>query len=168
MPNIITEIGEHKNEDAIDRLIYYMFSSPFAVRTGTNRVLGCDVESIVNSYKLVQMHHAKTDGKQIQHIIIGTSEAENIMDGMAWVIALAASDYIGSRFQCCYAVHHGSYDNPNYVHIHLAVNTVSWLDGNRYHEKRQNEYDLKNYLNSYTQEMYRWKCIQEKSIPWDL
>lgn len=167
MPVVINKIGEHKNSDAIDKLIHYLFSSPFRVRCGTHMVFGSNESAVINSFKLVQIHHGNTpEKKQIQHVIIGFANHESISDGMAWNIALGAMEYIGQRFQCCFAVHHGSIEQPDYVHIHIAINIISWLDGNRYYENDQNLYNLSGFLNDFTQGMYKWRVGQEQSEPW--
>lgn len=168
MPLIVMKTGEHKNADAIDKVIQYIFSSPYYAYGGKNRVFGCNVKAIIDSFKLVQAHYDKTDGKQIQHMIIGFNKHEGIGTGMAYNIALAAAQYIGNRFQCCYVVHKGSGDNPNYVHIHLAINTVSWIDGKRYYENNQNLYDLAACLNSSTNEMYYWSVRTDSSCSWEI
>lgn len=134
--------GEHRNPDAIYNLIHYMFSSPFIVRGGTSVVFANDLESIADSFNLVQMHYGKSDRKRIHYIVIGFNVNEGISDGMAWDTAMAATAYLQHRVQCCYAVHHGSRKNQKYIHIHLAVNTISWADGNGFYEQNQNLYDL--------------------------
>lgn len=168
MPFIVMKTGEHRNTDAIDKVIHYIFSSSFYAYGGVNRVFGINEQAIVDSFKVIQEHFDKTDGKHIQHIIIGFDKKEGIGIGMAYNIAIAAAQYIGNRFQCCYAVHKGSSDNPNYVHIHLAINTVSWLDGNRYYETNQNLYDLAGYLNNSTGDMYYWKVRTDPSCSWEI
>lgn len=157
MPVIAMKKGEYRNPDAIYNVIHYMFKSPFIVRGGTGMVFANNLESIVDSFNLVQVHYGKSDRKRIHHIVIGFNETEGISDGMAWDIAIAATAYLQQRVQCCYAVHHGSVEQPKYIHIHLAVNTISWVDGNGFYDQDQNLYDLKSFLNSYTQGMYQWK-----------
>lgn len=162
------KIGGHRNPDAIDNVIRYIFSSPFYVYGGVNRVFGLSEQIVIDGFKLVQEHYDKTDGKQIQHVIIGLDKREGVGTGMAYNMAIAAAGYIGKRFQCCYAVHNGSYDDPDYIHIHLAINTVSWLDGNRYYENNQNLYDLAGFLNSSTNGMYLWQVRTDLSSSWEI
>ena len=168
MPLIVMKTGEHRNIDAIDNVIHYIFSSSFYTYGGTNRVFGLNEQDIIDSFKLVQGHYNKTDGKKIQHTIIGFDKFEGIGIGMAYNIAINAAEYIGNRFQCCYAVHSGSHDKPNYIHIHLAINTISWFDGNRYYENNQNLYDLAGHLNSSTNRMYYWGLEKDPSSSWEI
>ena len=168
MPIIIMTTGAHKNEEAIGNLIDYMYSSSHLVYGSPFMVFSYNQKSIINSFKLVQEHFDGLDKKRIQHIIIGFDNHEKVADGMAWDIAEAATMFLGNRFQCCYAVHHGSSEDPNYVHIHLAVNPVSWLDGNRYYENDQNLYDLKGVLNHHTSGMYQWLTKRKESSPWSI
>lgn len=168
MPIIIMTTGAHKNEEAICNLINYMYSSSHLVCGSPYMVFHSDRKSIINSFKLVQEHFGGLDKKRIQHLIIGFEKHEKVADGMAWDIAEAAIMFLGNRFQCCYAVHHGSFEDSNYVHIHLAVNTVSWLDGNRYYENDQNLYDLMGVLNHHTSGMYQWTTQRKESSPWSI
>lgn len=168
MSIIVMKTGGYKNEDAIDNLIHYMYSSHYFCRGDAYMVFNSSPDYIIQGFKMIQEHFRETDKKRVQHIIIGFSKIEEIKEGMAWCIAESAITYIGNRFQCCYAIHHGSKDDPDYIHIHLAINPVSWLDGNRYYENDQNLYDLKSALNYYTLGMYQWNIVRDPSTSWEI
>lgn len=155
--------GAHTNNDAIERLIYYMYSSAYNCGGESYMVFNYHLPSIINSFKLVQNHFDKEDRKRIQHIIIGFSKKEFVSEYEACIIGMNALQYIGSRFQCCFVVHHGSINDPDYIHIHIAVNPVSWVDGNRYYECNQNLIDLKEVLDKQTGGMYQWHYKMEAS-----
>lgn len=154
MPNITLKTGQHLNEDAIGRLLNYMVSSPYIISSGSRRVLSYNLQTVIDSFKVVQDKFDKTDGKRIHHIIIGFHEKDLVANGIATQIAEDVVSYLEKRFQCCYVVHHGSSDNPNYIHIHLAVNTISWLDGRRMSEELETLYNLAAYLRQSTGEYY--------------
>lgn len=155
--------GAHTNNDAIERLIYYMYTSAYYDSGDTCMVFDYNIESIINSFVMVQNHFGKADRKRIQHIVIGFSKSEFITDYEACMMGMSALQYIGSRFQCCFVVHHGSINEPDYIHIHIAVNPVSWMDGNRYYECNQNLIELKEVLDKQTGEMYQWHYKMDAS-----
>lgn len=124
------------------------------------------ISSIVNSFQLVQNHYGIPSGRRVQHIIIGFADRDGVTQNGLDVIARQAAWFIGQRFQCCYGIHQGSENHRCYDHIHLAVNTVSYVDGKRYYETMQNLFELKEFLSQTTMGKFSWNVYMKESSPY--
>ena len=60
-------------------------------------------------------------------------------------IAQKIAEFIGQRFQVVYGVHVQEKDHEDYVHIHMAVNRVSYVDGNKFSERWGDTNSIKQY-----------------------
>lgn len=83
----------------------------------------------VQMMKTTKLLYNKDDGKQLIHIIISLSKAENIPARAMYEI----SSYIASNFhdfQVLFSVH----SDTEYIHTHFMINTVSFRDGSRIKE----------------------------------
>lgn len=167
MPVIINKVGGHRNEDALSRTIQYMISSNF-FRGGNGRgIWGYSIPDIINAFQFVKEMYNKTDNKQVDHIIIGTKQ-ESIIETELIEIAEAALNYFYSvGFQGCYAFHRGSNEDGNYLHIHMAINTISFVNGNRLYESFSTTSGLKNYLMA-QYNAYQWRSVNDNSPLWEV
>lgn len=135
MPVIVNELGAYQNEDAVARLSGYMTQSPYYSTCNGRGVSGCFPKDVIRSFQFVKGMYGKEDGRQTAHFIIGVKEKEMLIFTELVEIGEAAVDYFYHKgFQSIYALHSGSGKDKNYQHIHLAVNTISYLDGNRLYE----------------------------------
>jgi len=102
----------------------------------------------------------KNERKQIEHIIIGFHSNEaTYLDALC--IAQKCALFIGKRFQVCFAIH----KKQSYLHIHFAVNTVSYLDGRRFYDT----YGELNSIEKHLQSLFPdFKWHYRYSAPGDL
>ena len=78
-----------------------------------------------------------------------------------------ALDYLyGNGFQCCYAFHRGSGEDPGYLHLHMAVNTVNFRDGKRFYETYNAVTGLRNYLAT-LYNSWQWSTAYDNSGVWE-
>lgn len=167
MPVIINKLGEHRNEDAVTFLINYMASSPYARSAGGRGITSVNPKQVIEDFLFVKNAYDKNGRKRITHIIIGTYERERMIEPELYGIAVFASEYLFLRgFQSFYVIHNGSYEKPGYLHLHLAVNTINYIDGTRYYETYGNASDLKNVLIK-TFNQYSWDLINDNSQNWE-
>lgn len=135
----------YNTEDDIRRLIRYMMNpdktmfdekrpghmiGDFAgcsVMWGT-REMELDSEHVANRMIANNRAHGKTEGNLIKHRVISFHELDYIMPNEANELAAYLAKAYGESYITAYAVH---VDTCN-IHIHLAVNTIGWLDGKRF------------------------------------
>lgn len=96
-----------------------------------------------------QMHFVKeawnaVDGRQMYHFIVSFCDKELYSIDIDDAIGLAESicNYLGDERQIIYGIH---LDTDN-LHIHFAMNTVSYRDGRRYAANRGNDIQLARFI----------------------
>lgn len=167
MPVIIHKTGGHRNEGALGHLIRYMSKSCYACYQGGCGIFMGGSESVIVSFDTIKKLFDKDDRKQVTHIIIGAAVREGLIVEDMIEIAEYVSRYLyGNGFQSYYVIHTGSFENPDYPHIHFAVNTVSFSSGLRYYENYANIYGMQKVLEG-AFENYKWSSISDKSRVWE-
>lgn len=166
MPIIVNKVGAHRNEDALSRVVYYIMTSDYFEIGNCRGVWEYSPLGIISGFDFVKGMYDKTDGKQVAHLIIGTKHEGMIGDELIEA-GEAALDYLyGSGFQCCYGFHRGSAEDPGYLHLHMAVNTVNFRDGKRFYESYNAVSGLKNYLAT-LYNSYQWSSKYDNSRFWE-
>nr|WP_130789966.1 relaxase/mobilization nuclease domain-containing protein [Lachnoclostridium pacaense] len=135
----------YNTEDDIRRLIRYMMNPDKTMfdekRPGhmIGDFAGCSVmwgtremelnsEHVANRMIANNRAHGKTEGNLIKHRVISFYGLDYIMPDEANELAAYLAKAYGESYITAYAVH---VDTCN-IHIHLAVNTIGWLDGKRF------------------------------------
>jgi|LAHS01.1.fsa_nt_gb hypothetical protein len=97
---------------------------------GTN-CTAMDAGGIYREMVDVKEAYQKTDGRQGYHFVISFKSGDpNVNKELALTIASEfCEEYLGDRFQYVYAVH----TDHDHIHAHIAFNSVSILDGYKYH-----------------------------------
>lgn len=96
----------------------------------------------IESMMEVSEKFGKSTGVQLRHFIISfSSYGVNDYD-VVNKIAQAALWYFGREYQGIYAVH----EKPQNPHIHIVINSVSYVDGHRYYGTKKEFYDMMKYL----------------------
>ena len=80
------------------------------------------------SMDAVAAGYGKTNGVQIRHLILSFAPWELTSPAIAAAVANDIACYLGQQYQTVWAVHQ---DTPH-LHIHIAFNPVSMIDGTRY------------------------------------
>ena len=136
---VLKIVNGYDNIDAPEKLIDYILRK-------ARFYGGCAVD--VN-HAAEQMHFVKeawnaVDGRQVYHIIVSFSDKELYTIDIDDAIGLAESicNYLGEERQIIYGIH---LDTDN-LHIHFAMNTVSYRDGRRYASNRGNDIKLARFI----------------------
>lgn len=112
-----------------------------------------DTESVISEFETIKFVWSKSEEgrRQVRHLVVSFSDREeqNVMDiieKIAWEIA----GYYGQSYQVFYGIH----NNSMHLHIHFAINTVSFIDGKMLSEGHEDFNNLKERIelivNSYT------------------
>ena len=86
----------------------------------------------------------KDSGLRLRHSVISFENSENIGINEVDQIARHAIAYYSGAYQIIYAVH----EDAEHLHIHLVMNSVSYLDGKKYHGDKKDYYGFINYMKS--------------------
>lgn len=168
MPVIINKVGGHKNRDALEKVVYYMMSSAFFRLGGCRGVWSYSGADIVGGFNYIKEIYNKTDGKMVDHLVIGIEQNKGIVEADLIDIAEAALDYFyGQGYQCAFAIHKGSEEAPDYLHTHVAVNTINFRTGCRLYETYAATSTLKQYLKEHF-DSYQWFSVNDNSPYWEV
>lgn len=150
MPNLIFKVGNYNNKDAIERLVNYIMSSAYIERYDSR---GCFlipqwgiIECVRNSFHAVKNVHYKTDGQLVQHIIVGLGDMDISEEGTCMIASVISGYYFMNGYQSFWGSHWGSENCDSYRHIHVALNTINAMTGERFFPKYDNMNDLKLFL----------------------
>lgn len=149
---VLKIVNGYDNIDAPEKLIDYILRK-------ARFFGGCAVD--VN-HAAEQMHFVKeawnaVDGRQMYHFIVSFSDKELYTIDIDDAVELAQSicNYLGEERQIIYGIH---LDTDN-LHIHFAMNTVSYLDGRRYASNRGNDIQLARFIEQ--------KCLMKVTVSYN-
>lgn len=144
MANIKIVKEDYLNGLAIYNVIHYILCSsdlryrsyvgmPFPYNsTGLKE----EAEYATGVFKWVRhMYNKDEETKRLlEHFVIGFSPQDCVIQYRAEEIAQKIAEFIGLRFQVVCGVHVHEKDHGSYIHVHMAVNRVSYVDGNKFGE----------------------------------
>ncbi|GEM_PF-3126570 len=151
MPNIIFKTGNYDNEDVIENLVNYIEKKKYFDSSGSG---GCfllpninNAEQVKVAFNTVKNACAKNGGRLVHHIVVGFGDlpdisgytVKNIAD---WIVLY----FLGKGYQTFYGIHFSGDKNDRYWHIHIVLNSVNAITGERYCATYDNMGDLKNAL----------------------
>ena len=139
------ENGFYKNKKSVNDLIHYILrtdpdSNEIQVRfyggTGVDYIL---CERAIRQMKAVKKYFKKKSGLQIWHFIFSCpstiTNPMKLYDFATKIIKEHLLDY-----QTMFAVH----EDTDNLHVHFIVNSVSFLDGRKWHQELSEFYSMKD------------------------
>lgn len=93
------------------------------------RGMNCHPENAYLEMRETKRRFQKTDKRQGYHIVLSFKEGEVDPDTALEITEKFVREYLGERYEAVYTVH----DNTTHVHSHIIFNSVSFLDGKKYH-----------------------------------
>lgn len=91
-----------------------------------------NLDEVVNSMIAVQKYFRKTEKRRIYHWIISFPEYVKDVNCIK-IIAENMADIFFENYQVYYGIH----EDTDNLHIHLAVNAVSYVDGLKWHKSKK-------------------------------
>ena len=101
-----------------------------------------DEHSIAESMNEVAVQFGKTSGVQLRHLIIAFAPEDKVTPEKANRIGQVVASFFAKEYQAIYAVH----EDTDTLHIHIVVNSVSYIDGHRYGGTKHEFYSFMNYM----------------------
>ena len=108
----------------------------------------------VDEFLYVKHYYGKLNGRYARHLIISFDKQEQLTDDELYELGFEFARYYGNDRQIVFAVH----TNTDNHHIHMAINTVSFIDGSKLHENYADFYALKAHIERTLQEYKQRKC----------
>ena len=138
MPILKVKNHSYNGEEALENVVNYV------LRSGRYGGLAVDPEYAVFQMQLVKQLWSKTDGRQVRHIILSFSEHEVLDYCDAMKYGYQICQYFGDRFQIVFGLH----TDTDHIHLHFAINTVSFADGSKFSAGLPDYWKLRNYIQS--------------------
>lgn len=95
-------------------------------------VLNCLPDKVYEQMRDTKKLFDKNSGRQGYHIVLSFKPGEADADKAFEIAGKFALQYLGARYETVYSVH----DNTDCIHAHIIWNSVSFLDGRKYHYKK--------------------------------
>ncbi len=130
--------GKNNDRDFLEKKRKYI-TDP--VKTDGGKLVGssaCFSEHGIDDWISVKKAYHTTGGKQGEHITISlTPERVNVSNEKYMIVAEEIAKSLFGGYNCIYALHIDS----TYRHFHFLINSVSYIDGKRFHSSKS---DLAN------------------------
>ena len=101
-------------------------------KTQNGRLVGavnCIADRAFEQMRQTKESFGKNNQRQGYHIVLSFKEDEVDADTVFQITKEFVDAYIGERYETVFAVH----DNTNHLHSHIVYNSVSFVDGKKYH-----------------------------------
>ena len=133
----IAKKGKYHDDQAIPDLINYITRPE---KTPSNLIYGVkvDMDKIANSMVEVSEKYKKNSRLRLHHFVI-TFESV-LWDELELIVEIARNvcNHIGKIYQIAAAVH----EDTEHPHIHFVFNSVSHINGYKYHGGKEDYYEL--------------------------
>lgn len=103
---------------------------------------GVNINSPAEDMNAVSSQFGKCHGVQLRHFIVSFYPYELNNPTIADEIARQIVSFFASEYQTIYAIHE---DKPH-LHIHIIINSVSYVDGHRYYGTRTEFKAMEQYM----------------------
>lgn len=127
MEPIVVDIvkGEYANRDAVYNVIQYAcrLNNPNLIG-GYGITMTC-VEDVINQFYIVKRMFGVNGGKQVMHFVFSIEKTLYFKPEQVKELGYMIGRYFSNERQVLFAVH----DDTEHLHIHMVVNTVSFLNG---------------------------------------
>ena len=117
----------------IENVIRYVWRMAYCAPYGAVGIYPLTCEKACNAYVFVQEWYRKTDGRRVMHMMVSFPRKTVITEVESYAKKMVTE--IGKRYQLVWGLHT---DTPN-LHIHLAINAVSFVDGKKITEEQIKE-----------------------------
>ncbi len=119
--------------------------------------LNCSPETALEEMLITKKQFSKTGGIQGFHAFQSFAEGEVTAEKCHAIGVKLAEELWGDRFEVIVSTHL----NTNHFHNHFVINSVSFLDGKRYYDKRETYAEMRRVSDSLCEE-YGLSVIKEK------
>ncbi len=104
-------------------------------KTQEGRLIGgvnCQPDMAFEQMKETKRKFGKVDQRQGYHIVLSFKEGEITPDTAYEITEKFIEQYLRNQYEVVFSVH----DNTDHIHSHIVFNSVSCIDGRKYHYKK--------------------------------
>ncbi len=120
----------------------YVSQEKKTVREDRRYVTGinCSPQTAYEEMRLTKQLYGKTDGRQYYHLVQSFPKGYDITPEKAHQIACEFAERAFGQYECVVATH----IDREHIHSHIVFNSVSFVDGKKYHSDKDNPLKLMN------------------------
>ena len=134
---VINSKGKYHDDDALSDVNRYVLK-PYKTQHKYTGGIHVDMNDPAGSMDTIAEHYKKRRGVRLRHFIVAFTEDECPSPIVADSIGGELIEWLGEEYQSVYAVH----EDSNEVHLHIVFNSVSYVDGHKYHGSKSDYYDM--------------------------
>jgi hypothetical protein len=145
MPVLIMMNKRYNDDEALETVVRYV------LRTGCGYCggYGVDMNYPVQQMQQVKVLWGKDHGRRVRHFILSFKKLETIGYEQLMRLGFEICKYY-SDYQSVYGLH----TDTDHLHLHFAVNTVSYKDGKMYAGGLSDWYRLQGYIQGLLPQWY--------------
>lgn len=125
----IKDTGTSDHAGHLNRLLHYMMNPDKTQEEAKVGAVNCTADSAAFMMQETKNSFGKITGRQGYHFVISFKPGETDADTAYKIAKEFVSEYLGDKYEAVFAVH----DDKEHIHIHIAFNSVSFVDGYKYH-----------------------------------
>ena len=125
----IKDTGTSDHAGHLNRLLNYMMNPDKTKEEALVGAVNCTPESAALMMQQTKENFGKTSGRQGYHFVISFKPGETDADTAYKIAEEFISEYLADKYETVFAVH----DDKEHIHIHICFNSVSFVDGYKYH-----------------------------------
>ena len=116
----------------LKRSIKYIFNE---TKTQNGRLIGatnCQPDYAYEQMKATKERYGKNSKRQGYHFVLSFEKGEVSPDLAYEITGKFVEEFLGKKYEAVFAVH----DNTEHIHSHIVFNSVSFVDGRKFHYKQ--------------------------------
>ena len=125
----IRDTGTSDHAGHLNRLLHYMMNPDKTQEEAKVGAANCTPETASFMMQNTKDSFGKKTGRQGYHFVISFKPGETDAETAYKIAEEFVSEYLADKYEAVYAVH----DDKEHIHIHIAFNSVSFVDGLKYH-----------------------------------
>ena len=145
MPVLIMMNKPYNDGEALETVVHYVLRAGSGYCGG----YGVDLNYPVQQMQQVKDLWGKDHGRRVRHFILSFKRSESIGYDQAMKLGFEICRYYAD-YQSVYGLHY----DTGHLHLHFAVNTVSYRDGKMYAGGVSDWYSLRGYIQGLMPQWY--------------
>lgn len=117
------------------KALNYLYDNEKALHIGGYGVNPYNLEETFKQMMFVKKYFHKTGDNPLMHFIVSFDDIVKTYNQAKW-FAIIICQYFKDRYQLLWAVHRKTRGDSKY-HVHIIINTVSFVDGKLYNSSRE-------------------------------
>lgn len=154
MERIVIKMNKeyYKADSDIETLLAYIAGetkNKEKTRYYNGRGLAKDCKKAAKAFIKVQRKYGKAKQRRLYHLFI--SFPEQVDDAnFVKMVAENIANFLFDKHQIYYGVH----EDTDNLHIHIAINAVSYVDGKKWHQNKKEFEEMKRKIRKVVEEIY--------------